>query len=1833
MGDTAAPLPPGASEYSDAHSQQQSVAANEFSRQALASADDGTEEPASEGLEEVSGPEDDADVQAHTEPATSHSAELPEDRAGRSDADADADVSAKAAVVSRSDDHEELNKKNDDSHKKSQDPVKDTDVTQDEETDAKTTPVEGELGMDTEAREGPIEATQSTTGINPEETAGSSTVSDAVSPQSPRSETPQSSTGDVSQPGSPPVSATSATPSISVSAPENEANDVSSTNNRTVHFFRARSSSRIINTSIALEHTTVNGAQSRPALLLVQNAFKRIKTSKDARRIPALEKATARALKHFEDSPGQLPPPAVILEPLRLVCVPPGTSNELKEVAVDTLGQLFSLNYFGNTATSQDENQLLSEAVEIVCDAWEAEGAEQRVEVQIIKALTSAVVNEDVVVHGAVLMRAVRQVYHIFVVTRSQSNQSLAQVSLTQMVQAVFERVKAKCMHDGESVPERVPDGATGGALTLEEMQNAPIPDMDEESEERSENEQTTQDAGLLFRTLCRLSMKQLDDDDIKGQPMRSKLLSLHLLHTIMRHHISVFKAQGVIVRTSRTAYEPFALAVKPYLRQTLAQSALSPHPAVFEITAEIFWLVLANLRSDFKPELAVLFTEVYFPAIEIRTATLHQKLYFMTLVSRICTDPRLLVELYLNYDCDPAAPNVFECLVEFTSRQALKAAPEPEHFPSKMSIDRQRIRLYDLNAPPAVAIARLMAPKTAPQAREDGSLYQLKVAALESVVNVLRSLVMWSQREGGRRGTESRSASAANLVAGGAGEHENVVEGVDVASADLSVSVPEHDDPERFAERKLTKKILDMAVQDFNFSPSKGLRRFHEAGLLGDIEDPDQVAKLLISVEGLDKARLGEFLGKSSEFHQKTMASFVAAMDFRGMSFVSALRQCLQRFRLPGEGQVIDRYMQAFARKYYEDNSVESVHPDFASAEAAWVLAMSVMMLNTDLHAQALRRRRMTDDQFLRNNKGMNDGVDFRGDMLLDIYNEIKNSEIKLDSEQAEVSIKTDTYDVASGALASRAVEHLKTVPTLEFTDYYNASHAAHIRPMFEQCWLAILVGVSDPFSQLTDPVAVTTCIEGLELALRLSCRYDVELARVSFVQTLGQHATQGLLNYEHLNFKQLGSAEVLLRVALLESDNMKESWYEVLKLVSLIERTQLLAHDKAASPGAEALLSSAMIVNSDRVFANTQAMTDKGALYFVRALSRISLEEIEESKNNMEPRLFALQKLVDVCYYNSARIRMGWSALWDTAMTEQFAKVLVYPNDRVVALAIDSLRQLSMRLLEQDEMPHFAFQQEFLSPFVHVLRFNNSTSIKVLALECLTQIVVTRFSKLKSGWRSIFDAVEAPALQSDERRPNENGQSPDSIKVVLGAAYSLLAAVSVESKIPPGFIDACEAVARQPEARTALKAVELLHRLVDARLGDLPVCLAVLKALGSTATSGRDLEARGRALEVLFDVLMVHGSSFSGKAWDDILDSSLYPLFSVLNDSERPGEDLVGSRRDENKREEVSLWLSSTLIQALKSTVSLFTAHFDQLQHALDVFFLELLETCILQDNDAVARMGNSCLQQLIHDNATKFQSTHWHVIATRLVKLFKVTTASKLLSREVLDDASVDGAQVFKNMIAKTVQTLLVIETVRFLLVGSTTVFSAMPMPEILRVLTRLQNAYNFARSFNHQLDLRLELFKRGFFKQTPNLLLQESVAAQTYVSAAMRLFKSRERFELDPAARNDISEELIPLCVQALSDFRQLQQAESRYIVKIAPVAESVLRHVASFDEEDFAEFGGGFYFLAVDIVGRELPPKLRVEIQAFLRRFGEFVLLNKDSPGEKDTSTDKQRAEE
>jgi brefeldin A-resistance guanine nucleotide exchange factor 1 len=83
-----------------------------------------------------------------------------------------------------------------------------------------------------------------------------------------------------------------------------------------------------------------------------------------------------------------------------------------------------------------------------------------------------------------------------------------------------------------------------------------------------------------------------------------------------------------------------------------------------------------------------------------------------------------------------------------------------------------------------------------------------------------------------------------------------------------------------------------------------------------------------------------------SIEFHLQVLDAYTASFDFHDIRFDAAIRLFLESFRLPGEAQKIDRIINCFGNHYYEANPSL-----FRSADAAYVLAYSVIMLNTDRH------------------------------------------------------------------------------------------------------------------------------------------------------------------------------------------------------------------------------------------------------------------------------------------------------------------------------------------------------------------------------------------------------------------------------------------------------------------------------------------------------------------------------------------------------------------------------------------------------------------------------------------------------------------------------------------------------------------------------------------------------------------------------------------------------------------------------------------------------------------------------------------------------------------
>lgn len=174
----------------------------------------------------------------------------------------------------------------------------------------------------------------------------------------------------------------------------------------------------------------------------------------------------------------------------------------------------------------------------------------------------------------------------------------------------------------------------------------------------------------------------------------------------------------------------------------------------------------------------------------------------------------------------------------------------------------------------------------------------------------------------------------------------------------------------------------------------------------------------------------------------------------------------------------------------------------------------------------------------------------------------------------------------------------------------------------------------------------------------------------------------------------------------------------------------------------------SQSVVVAVDRIFTGSTRLDGDAIVDFVVALCQMSVDELDHASH---PRMFSLQKIVEISYYNMGRIRLQWSRIWQV-LGEHFNKVGCNQNEDIAIFAVDSLRQLSMKFIEKGEFANFRFQKEFLRPFEVIMKKNRNPTIRDMVVRCIAQMVNSQAHNIRSGWKNIFSVFHLAASDQDE-------------------------------------------------------------------------------------------------------------------------------------------------------------------------------------------------------------------------------------------------------------------------------------------------------------------------------------------------------------------------------------------------------------------------------------------------------------------------------------------------
>ncbi|PWN47694.1 Sec7-domain-containing protein [Violaceomyces palustris] len=370
-------------------------------------------------------------------------------------------------------------------------------------------------------------------------------------------------------------------------------------------------------------------------------------------------------------------------------------------------------------------------------------------------------------------------------------------------------------------------------------------------------------------------------------------------------------------------------------------------------------------------------------------------------------------------------------------------------------------------------------------------------------------------------------------------------------------------------AEQKSRKASILEAASRFNAKPKDGLAYLEEEGLIDasgeKVPREQSIASFLKDCPRLDKKLLGDYISRPA--NADVLDAFIGLFDFGDKPIADALREMLESFRLPGEAQQIDRITEKFSKKYFAAKP-----PGINSEDAVYVLAFSIIMLNTDLHNPQNKKQRMSLDDYKRNLRGVNDGKDFDPDYLSGIYDSIRRREIVMPEEHAGQL----GFDYAWKELLRKS----RTAGTMT-----RNSTAAFDRDMFQTSWRPIFSSIAYAFSTFRDEHMVERAISGIRQCAILASKFGMtemfdfmvhSLAGATglldasvpqgpinnaIIEVEGQPITVSPLSVRFgVNFKGQLAAVVLFTIANGNGDAIRTGWSDIFEIFKNLFANTLL-------------------------------------------------------------------------------------------------------------------------------------------------------------------------------------------------------------------------------------------------------------------------------------------------------------------------------------------------------------------------------------------------------------------------------------------------------------------------------------------------------------------------------------------------------------------------------------------------------------------------------------------------------------------------------------------------
>jgi hypothetical protein len=557
------------------------------------------------------------------------------------------------------------------------------------------------------------------------------------------------------------------------------------------------------------------------------------------------------------------------------------------------------------------------------------------------------------------------------------------------------------------------------------------------------------------FVTLCALckqawlSVRKAKNGDWIPRDLGSKLVALEALMEFCNCANDRMKASKVMGYQIRRVVIPCLMFNTTY--------ALCDH-RIFSKLLKVITALWKNWRRHIRIEFAIICEQIVFKVLQATVIQI-RPIYQMIVVQEVenwFDQPHILIEMFVNYDMDRKFVshwNTFSYLVRSLcaiGRRLSLVTGAWDWKPGGANSHQEEnnkvvVTVRDVHLQALHEVSRMA--KTLMDASGHAFLI---MQDLEFRNRSLGENAGWIEDEETTNKTAEEEADRAEVASNAdsecSGQKKRVSSGRNRAG---SIRL-------RRAAHQESEEMIKQAIKIYNEKDSlkKAVLYLLSKGFMPDT--PQEIANFLrVYKNSFDPAAIGDFLGEGGvtpheeEYWSQIRFRYTRAVSFVEMEIEHALRLYLTGcgFRLPGEAQKIDRFVDVFVKAFWQDNSGTQYCP-FKHPDTIHLLSYAIIMLNTDLHRANLenknKNKKMTKEEFCKNLRGCDQGSDVSKEILGSIYDSIQAQPIEL-----SVNKKADPLPEGKNTPADDMVNSVLSQNTKNSNDIRIAEEKKFIREL----------------------------------------------------------------------------------------------------------------------------------------------------------------------------------------------------------------------------------------------------------------------------------------------------------------------------------------------------------------------------------------------------------------------------------------------------------------------------------------------------------------------------------------------------------------------------------------------------------------------------------------------------------------------------------------------------------------------------------------------------------------------------------------------------------------